>query len=574
MHNIFSNPAVAMLIMLGSLVLFHELGHYLMGRWCGVAIEKFSIGFGHRIAAFRRGQTDYLIGWIPLGGYVKFYGSTRNEDVPEGVTGILFWKAALWKRALIVAAGPFANFLLAFLIFWGMVMHGIEHPPALVGDVIEGGRAQQAGILPGDRFIEVAGTPIKSWQDIERIFQKNPDQPLKMIIDRKGALIEKLATPEAVVGRSLFGAVAKIGRLGVALGYPSAVVTSTSQGSPIAQDGLKTGDRLESWTDAAGVSHKIHGLHETFALFAEWSRSGVPEIKVSVRPVAIVDDAQGHPIERGDPSVRDITLHVGKWPKVGTESDRAYAASLGAADSHLTIGKARGKAADVLKPGDRLIVWGDQPINNIFHLQEIMESWKTAQVSLRIMRDYKEMTVQVALNPIEIQLPEGAVTFYSLDVSMLGQTTTPDPEIRQEGNPIKAAGLAFSEAYDQTSVMVTALWRIVTGATPIKALGGPMMIAKVAGDSAKAGGLAFLATMAVISINLGLVNLFPIPVLDGGQLVLLGVEGVKRSPISEATVENFQKIGFVMVMSLVVIALYNDLSRFWGSMIGSIFGSK
>jgi regulator of sigma E protease len=97
-----------------------------------------------------------------------------------------------------------------------------------------------------------------------------------------------------------------------------------------------------------------------------------------------------------------------------------------------------------------------------------------------------------------------------------------------------------------------------------------MMIAKVASDSAKAGWLAFLATMAVISINLGLVNLFPIPILDGGQLVLLAAEGVKRSPIEESTIENFQKIGFVIVMSLVVLALYNDLSRFWSSMIRSI----
>jgi regulator of sigma E protease len=130
--------------------------------------------------------------------------------------------------------------------------------------------------------------------------------------------------------------------------------------------------------------------------------------------------------------------------------------------------------------------------------------------------------------------------------------------------------MAVDEAYVQTSMMVTSLWQIITGAAPVKALGGPMMIAKVASDSAKAGWLAFLATMAVISINLGLVNLFPIPILDGGQLVLLAAEGVKRSPIEESTIENFQKIGFVIVMSLVVLALYNDLSRFWSSMIRSI----
>jgi regulator of sigma E protease len=122
--------------------------------------------------------------------------------------------------------------------------------------------------------------------------------------------------------------------------------------------------------------------------------------------------------------------------------------------------------------------------------------------------------------------------------------------------------------------MVTGLWQIITGAVPVKSLGGPIMIAKVAGDSAKAGWLAFVASMAIISINLGLVNLFPIPLLDGGQLLLLGAEAMKRKPIEEATIENFQKLGFVMVLSLVVLALYNDLSRFWGSIVGSIIGSK
>ncbi len=574
MQNILSNPIVAMLIMLGGLVLFHELGHYLVGRWCGVAIEKFSIGFGHRIAAFRRGQTDYLIGWIPLGGYVKFYGSTRNEDVPEGVTGTLFWKAALWKRALIVAAGPLANFLLAFVIFWGMIMHGLEHPPALVGDVIEGGRAQLAGIMPGDKFVEIEGQSIKGWSDIERIFQKNPDTPLKMTILRKGILIEKNVTPEAVVGRTIFGSMSKIGRLGVALAYPSAVVTITSAASVMALDGITSGDRLESWIDASGAVHKIHGLHETFAMFGDWSRTAVPEIRVTVRPVTIIADDKGRPVERGAKDVREVTLHVSKWPKINAETDRAYAALLGAVDSHLTVGIAKGKASGVLKPGDRMIAWNGKPIQNIFRLQEIMEAWKLPEVTLTVVRDLKEQAVTVSLDPIEVQLPEGAVTFYSLDVAMLGQSTTPDPEITQESNPIKAAGMGLAEAYNQTSVMVVALWRIVTGLTPIKALGGPMMIAKVAGDSAKAGGLAFLATMAVISINLGLVNLFPIPVLDGGQLVLLAVEGVKGSPISESTIENVQKIGFVMVMSLVVVALYNDLSRFWGSMVASIFGAK
>ncbi len=570
MQSIFSHPIVAMLVMLGSLILFHELGHYLVGRWCGVAIEKFAIGFGHRIAAFRRGQTDYLIGWIPLGGYVKFYGSYRNEDVPDDVKGILFWQAPVWKRALIVLAGPLANFILAFLIFWGMVMHGIEHPPATVGDVIEGGRAQQAGILPGDKFLEVDGRQIKGWSDIERVFQKNPDRTLKVVIERDGSQVAKDVTPEPVTGRSIFGSTSKIGRVGVALGYPSAVVTITSPQSPLAKNGLLTGDRVEAWIDDGGLSHKINGLHETFHLFGAWSRAGVKSVKVSVRPVTISENESGKPVEKIDAQARVLELNVADWPKINTETDRSYAQLLGAVDSHLTIGLARGGSASMLKSGDQLLSWDGKPIKTIFNLQEIMENWRKPEVSLEVVRDFKSMVITVPLKPLELQLPEGAVTAYLLDVAMLGQTVIPESAVNRERNPYKAAAIAIDEAYTQTTMMVTSLWMIISGAMPVKALGGPVMIAKVAGDSAKAGWMAFFASMAVISINLGLVNLFPIPVLDGGQLMLLAAEGVKRAPIEESTIENFQKIGFVIVMSLIVLALYNDLSRFWSSMIRGI----
>jgi regulator of sigma E protease len=574
MQNILFHPAVAMIVMLGSLVLFHELGHYLAGRLCGVAVEKFAIGFGHRIAEFRSGQTDFILGWIPLGGYVKFYGSTRNEDVPENVKGLLYWRAPVWKRAVIVAAGPFANFLLAFVIFWILVMRGIEHAPPTVGDVIEGGRAQQAGILPGDRLLRADGKDIKNWSHIERIFQKNPEKKIKVLIERKGETIEKDLTPESVVGRTIFGSKAEIGRVGVALAFPSAVVSITSPESFLARDGLRTGDRIEAWLDASGTEHKIHGLHETFGLFATWAKNVKNPMTVFVRPITIINGNDGRPVEQTTTDQRRVVLNVGKWPAFGGQSDRSYAAALGAVDSHLTVGLVRGQLTEHLHPGDRLLAWNDTPIRNIFHLQELMESWKLPQVKLSVMRDYKEVSLTAPLKPLEVQAPEGLITLYVLDASMLGQTSLPEFETLREQNPLTAASLAVREAYDQTSLMVIGLWQIMTGAVPIKSLGGPIMIAKVAGDSAKAGWMTFLASMAVISINLGLVNLFPIPLLDGGQLVLLSFEAVKRSPLEEATVENFQKLGFVMVMSLVILALYNDLSRFWSSIVGSVIGAK
>lgn len=573
MQNLFSHPVIAIAIMLGSLVLFHELGHYLVGRLCGVAVERFAIGFGHSIAAFKRGQTEFLIGWIPLGGYVKFFGGSRNEDVPDHITGLLYWQAPVWKRALIVAAGPIANFLLAFVIFWVMVMHGIEQPPPVVGDVVEGSRADQAGIRPGDRLMRIDGAEIGTWSDLHRMIQKNPEREIDVVIKRDGETLVKKVTPAAVVGRTIFGSKAEVGQVEIALSYPSAVVTLTSPDSPLARDGIKTGDRVESWWDNTGQEHKINGLNETFKLFSSWAKNERRPVKISVRPVTVEATTDGRPKEKPAQDAREVVIDVSKWPPFSGQSDRVYAASLGVSDSHLTIGLPRDGLEGLLRNGDRVVSWNQKPVKNIFHLRDLMESWRSSSVELGVVRDFKEISIVVPLKPLEIQAPEGLITIYTLNAFMLGQMSLPEYETLREANPVAAARLAVKEGANQTSIMLIGLWKIVTGAVPIKSIGGPIMIAMAASDSAKAGWMAFFATMAVISINLGLVNSLPIPLLDGGQLVLLALESFKRAPLEESTVENFQKLGFIMVMSLLILAVYNDLSRFWGSIVRSIFGA-
>lgn len=570
MASIFSNPVVAMIIMLGGLVLFHEAGHFFVGKWCGVAVETFSIGFGKTIFSRRHGHTTYQVSWLPLGGYVKFYGSTRNEDVPEGVTG-LYTEAAVWKRALIVLAGPAANFLLAFLIFWGMVMAGIERPPATVGDVIEGGRAQVAGVMPGDEFVQIDGEDVKVWTDIERIISKNPERALPVVVERAGKRVELTITPEAVPGVSLFGSRTKIGRAGVALGYPSAVVAVVDPNSIVAKSGLKTGDRVEHYT-INGTKSRVLGFHHLLKLLKRWKHDGVDDVELYVEQVQVVEDGAAKVSEKTVGEPRSVMLHVRDWPVSDKLTDRAYAKQLGVLDSHLTIAVVHGDATSTLLPGDQIVNWNGDEVRTIYHLQEMMSDNVNPKADIDVIRNGKLEKLAVKLKPYETQRPEGAVTVYVLDVAMLGMSTMPDPVIEQHSNPLTAASVAVNEAYRQTSVMVISLWSIVTGQTSLKALGGPIMIAKVAGDSAKAGFMTFVAMMAVISINLGLVNLFPIPVLDGGQLVMLGAEQLKGRPLTERTLENFQKLGFVLVLCLIVLAMYNDLSRFWKSMISSFMG--
>ncbi|MCX6117038.1 MAG: RIP metalloprotease RseP [Proteobacteria bacterium] len=572
MSDFFSHPIIAMVLMLGGLVAFHELGHFLVGRWCGVAIETFSIGFGGTIFSKKIGQTTYQLSWIPLGGYVKFYGATRNEDTPQDLKGIPYFNASILKRCLIVAAGPAANFLLAFVIFWALILKGLELPPAQVGDVIEGSRAQQAGILPFDKFVTINGKKITSWADIERNISKNPEKDLVVEVERESKIVSLNLRPESVTGLSLFGSRAQIGRAGVALAFPSAVISVSDPNSIAALSGLSTGDRMISYKNDAGADVKVSGLHDFLKLLKTWKTKELPQVIVSVDTIELALGSDGEIKENIKGSPRELTLKPSTWPNLDGRTDRAYAEALGILDSHLTVAVVKEIGKDLLKSNDRIVSWNGKEVKTIYQLQESMTENKSETALLKVSRNGSIFEITLPLKPLEIQRAEGAVKVFVLDAAMLGMSMMPDPFILQDSNPIIAAYLALQEGSKQTAMMIGSLWAIVSGQMPLKALGGPILIAKVASESAKAGLLAFLITMALISINLALVNLFPIPVLDGGQLVMLGAEKLKGSPLTEQTTENFQKLGFVLVMCLVVLAMYNDLSRFWSSMIGSITG--
>jgi regulator of sigma E protease len=193
-------------------------------------------------------------------------------------------------------------------------------------------------------------------------------------------------------------------------------------------------------------------------------------------------------------------------------------------------------------------------------------------VTFQISRNMLHRDLEVNLKPIEAQKPEGKVTIYMLPVSFMALPDIPPPIVEQYSNPLAALSFGVRHTGDEALEQLKNLGALISGDIPIKALGGPILIAMVAGDSAKQGIQTFFNSLALISINLGLLNLFPIPVLDGGQLVVMGIEGVRRRPLREAAVENFQKVGFAMIMALVVLAMYNDFSRFWKSMLEGIVG--
>ena len=587
MSQFFSHPIPAVVILLGLLVLINELGHYLVGRWCGIAVETFSIGFGPRIFGFRRGGTDYQISWIPLGGFVKFAGAHPSEDVPAGLKGIGFLQASLPKRAATIFAGPAANFLLAVVVYALLVTGGIPHPPALIGEVIEGSAAARAGLQYGDRILQIADRKVETWRDIEEMISASPGKQLTLTIlrpDNKTLSLDLI--PEAVQTVDMLGRAATVGRAGVALGRQPAIVSVLSSSSPATAAGLKTGDKVTEVV-IAGQAHSVKFYPDLVALLREAAKLGGSagvgdsvELKVKAAPLPELNEGRPNQAaiseqtaEQPAGDIRSLTLSL-LAVRGASGSDREFMQLLGLSSSELTVARLVEVGEDTvpLKTGDVIVAWNGSPLRDVYALRERLIANNDAAATFTVLRGDHRSDVKVALKGIEVQKPEGPATIYTLPLLFWGQMLDPEPIIEQYSNPLMALAFGVRQTASQTHELFTNVASLVTGDIPLKALGGPMLIAKVAGDSARRGWQTFLGSMALISINLGLINLFPIPVLDGGQLVLIGVEGVRRRPLRAAAIENFQKIGFALVMALVVLATYNDLSRFWRSMLESVVG--
>jgi regulator of sigma E protease len=559
-----SHPIPAVVLMLGLLVFVHELGHYLVGRWAGIAVEVFSIGFGPKILGWRHRGTDYRLSWLPLGGFVKFAGVHSSEDVPEGLPGIAFRDAPLLKRALTIFAGPFANFLLAIAAYSVLGMDGIPHPPPVIGEVLEKSAAAAAGIQPGDRFVEIDGRKIDTWRDLEKIISASPGKKLDVTVERGGAQrVVVSLTPAAVEAQDILGKSVTIGRAGIALGKLPPIVAVTEGNSAAARAGLKTGDRVlaivteqKTW-ETPSMPDLVQALEAVIA------GGGANTVQLKVAPEAAKDPKDTAVLFLDLAPARDRPA----LPK-GREALRA----LGIADAQLAVQEATESLASVLRRGDVLTHWEGKPLANVFALREALMANQSPVVKATVVRDFQPLELELPLKPVEAQKPEGIATIYMLPVLFWGQPEEPPPVIEKYDGIGAALGYGLRETLVQTRALGGNVASLVTGDIPLKALGGPMLIAKVAGDSARRGWQTFLGSMALISINLGLLNLFPIPVLDGGQLVLMGAEAVRRRPLRESSVENFQKVGFAMILALVVLATYNDLSRFWKSMLESVVG--
>jgi regulator of sigma E protease len=445
---------LAFLVAIGILVAVHEYGHFWMARRMGIRVLRFSIGFG-RVLWSRRGvdDTEYAFSAIPLGGYVKLLDE-REGPVEPALVSQAYNRKPVWRRILVLLAGPFANFLFAVVAYWILLVVGTSALKPVIGDVTADSIASRAGLQQGDAIVGVAGKPVTT---------------------REGAVL-------AILDRLMDGTPIEL-----------EVQGAEGTASPRELQLVIEGDRRALTEPGALMS----GLGFDF-----W----YPTI-----PTEIGKIVPGSPAE-----------------KVG------------------------------LQIGDRVVAVAGEPVADFQAMVKIVQPSPGKTLVFAIERKGERFDV-----PIEVEAQrEGDRMIGRIGIQPAAGLAVPaSMRTIERFGPVSAVGHALEKTWDMSLLTVRMIWNVATGDVSVKNLSGPINIAEYAGFSARQGILSFLSFLAVVSVSLFVLNLLPIPILDGGQVVYQLAEVVKGSPLSERAQAVGQQIGILLLLVLMSFAFYNDLSR-------------
>ncbi|MGM0831982.1 sigma E protease regulator RseP [Halomonas qinghailakensis] len=445
---------LAVIVVLGLLVTFHEFGHFWVARRCGVKVLRFSVGFGKPLwSTVDRHGTEFAVAAIPLGGYVKMLDE-REAPVPDEQLDQAFNRKTVWQRIAIVAAGPIANFLLAIVAYWALFVAGTTTVIPVVGDVTPNSPAAEAGLTHGAEITSVQGDAMRSWEEIN----------LKLV-------------------------------------------------SMIGFDG---------------------------DLILEAQPEGSNAARVYQLPVSDY-------MVRQDPPQPLQSLGITPWrPNVP--------AVLG----QVVEGQPASQAG--LRVGDRIVSLNGEPIDDWMQFVSVIRenAGQTLDVGYQRGNEQSSLSLTPARNTLESGSEVGYIGAGAQQVSW------PEEQQREiRYGPIEAVGQALSRTGEMTLLTVDAIRKMLVGLISPSNLSGPITIAQISGDSARAGMEVFIGFLAYLSISLGVLNLLPIPVLDGGHLLYYFIEVVRGRPVSEQTQAVGLRIGLAMVGTLMLTALYFDLMRLW-----------
>lgn len=539
----FLHSLLAFIIILVPLVVFHEFGHFVFAKLFGVKAEIFSVGFGPKLWSRQIGETELRLSAIPMGGYVKLLGEEREGEIPPEEQQRALHRQKPWKRFLIFFGGPLFNFILAIFIFMVILVVGEPQIANVMGRVVHKSPAETAGFRSGDQIVAINGKPIKKYEEVIVALSENPGKLLQfsVIHPHSQSPVDLRATPSSQSGFSVYGESTPVGEIEGLFPIPRANRAGVSNPhSASGLSGIETGDQILAFNQTPVTSwEEIEALYEGLKAPTQFSLKFQKKKSEKIQQVTLTKPA--------------ASTNLGD--------------DLGLFSSELFVEKAvpqsPAEAAGV-QSGDRLIGVGSQNVESFFELKDAVQKSgeKDGKVQLRWERAGQLFSVSLTPTATAGRDPIlNKTTQFTVGVIPMLVMAEPVTVIERIFNPFKLVGLATERVMIFSWRNLVSLKKMITGDVSMGALGGPIMIGKIAGESLARGLVVFLTNMAIFSIGLGVLNILPVPVLDGGHLMLLGIETIRGKPLTIRQMEIVQGIGLIFILALMGVAFRNDVTR-------------
>ena len=515
------------ILFLGPLVFFHELGHFLFARFFGVRVEIFSIGFGPKILKIRRGDTDYAISAIPLGGYVKMYGDDpfSKEEVPADQQQYSFVFKNKWARFWIVAGGPLANFILAFFLFFTLLLVGERIPEIKLGFIPKDSVLYQSGMRTGDIIQKINDADIYNPSDL---MVEGQNEISNIVIKRKSEL--KSLTVK-FKGDKFFDEVIK---------HPPFLR------KPILVDSQSKRYILSLEKNSVDLTRSIEEM------------SGEQNIK----KLYIFNTDSGQDFSRDDlkfdlKSEKEIDVNYSNPYEFSKELEKYGFHTLDLVVKSVNMNSPADKAG--IKGNDLFISLEGKKVFSFDELRTQLQTYDKKEITVEIFHEgvIKKLTMTPDITQEEGKTLRLLGVYSFVEIQKLNSVYT------QSKGFLGSIKFGLIRSWDAVKKTVDGFVKLLTNQVSLKSIGGPLAIGKVAHDSFNLSLSYFFQLMALISVNLGVINLFPIPVLDGGHILFIILEVINGGPLSRRKMELAQQVGLSLLLMLMVGAIFNDVSRFF-----------
>ena len=523
------------IILISSLIFVHELGHFLFAKAFGVKVLTFSLGFGPKVLRLRGRETEYCVSLIPLGGYVRMLEAAKSDVVLPEDRKRTFESLPMYKRIVIVLAGPAMNLIFPVLLYFAVFVGDGPYLPPTVGMVLPGHPAD-GKLLPGDRIMSVNGEEVATFDEVKRIITKSPGKLLHFKVFRDNRYFDVEVTSEDSVERRELDITERVGGVGIQPSAPAAVIGVPDPESPAYRAGLRTFDIV---TNVGGVRvRRFNDLNEAFR-----DNAGETLPITYLRPVSVPNALGGLAdiavMEAGVVALTPDASGASLLERTGLELADLYAAVVPEDGVFYKAGIHR---------GDKLLKLDGVPIAAWSTFLERLEAEPDRGHEYQASRDGVLRSGSFQARRLQIQhwVP-----------------WAPEDKVEHSAPLRYALTKAVEETADVTHFVMVGIVRLIEGRISLKSLSGPIALYQVAGEEGRKGTDNFIWVMALFSINLGLFNLLPIPVLDGGHLLFFVIESVLRRPLPLRMRELAHVVGMAILVGLTLLAFKNDLEKHW-----------